>query len=300
MESILQNLIDNFIFLLFFEILFLGSIIKQGKKAEYRKLAFILIIFLSLMFWISCFLIQKNGWNPYYSLASLGFVLVLGFIFRKWVWPFKTHCVKCGKKLTISQILSIDENKCEDCLLEDHPEYRVVKVGSAKRDSFWDDWEYDYLFSTVIIMNEKNEILLIERKNKLKGSGRISGATAFCKEDEDTLQACYRAAEEETGLKISEPTHMGYLSMALPVGNLRGHVYLAKTYEGEIKETENNRPFWHKAKGLPFSQMSVDYKVWLPHLVKGTHFDYYIIGNKQGQVSKDSLYIDTDEEYLNF
>lgn len=300
MDAILQNVIDNFIFLLFFEILFLGSIIRQGKKAEYKKLAFILIIFLSLLFWVALFVIKSNGWNSYYAFVPLGFVLIVGFIFRKWVWPFKTKCVKCGKKLTITQILSIDENKCEECFLEDHPEQREVKAGTTKRDSFWDTWEYDYLFSTVIIMNQKKEILLIERKNKLKGSGRISGATAFCKEDENTLDACLRAAEEETGLKISNPVHMGYLNMALSVGNLRGHVYLATQYEGEIKETENNKPYWQKTKGMPFKQMSVDYKVWLPHLVKGTHFDYYIIGNKQGQVAKDSLYIDSDEEYLNF
>lgn len=300
MGNLLASIIDNFIFILFFEVLFLGSIIRQGKKTVKKRNAFLIIIGMSLLLWLALSVIQKNGWNPYFSLAVLGVEILAGFLLRKWVWPFKRRCVKCGKDLTITQILSIDENKCDDCFLEDHPGFRPKPNRVGKRDKFWDTWRYDYLFSTVIIMNDKGQMLLIDKTAKAKGSGKICGATAFCKAGEDTLEACHRAAFEETGLRIYNPRHMGYLSLALPSGNLRGHVYLATEHEGQIRGAEGSRPFWQGRKGIPFKQMSVDCKVWLPHLLNGTEFDYYAIGNEAGQVQKDQLYIDTDPEYLDY
>lgn len=34
---------------------------------------------------------------------------------RKLLLPYRTHCVQCGAKLTLSRVLSWDSNKCASC-----------------------------------------------------------------------------------------------------------------------------------------------------------------------------------------
>lgn len=47
--------------------------------------------------------------------STLIISIVTGFLLKKVLFPYVTKCESCGKKLSISQILFIDDLKCEKC-----------------------------------------------------------------------------------------------------------------------------------------------------------------------------------------
>jgi len=44
---------------------------------------------------------------------------------------------------------------------------------------------------------------------------------------------------------------------------------LARDWEGEIKETEEMKPKWFDINSIPYEEMWVDDKFWLPQVLEG-------------------------------
>ena len=67
------------------------------------------------------------------------------------------HCTKCGKKMDWNRMIGYDENLCQDCYWEAHPEEKEAEDNKKKTpeeireekfvqadkvsDIPWDDWE---------------------------------------------------------------------------------------------------------------------------------------------------------------
>ena len=228
----------------------------------------------------------------------VGFIFpVLGIIaiivFRKSFWPFRLHCVKCGKKLDYNRIIGYDENLCQDCYWEAHPEEKEAEeakkktseelleekfVNANKVDEIpWDLWEPTES-CVLTYVTDGDRILMIMKKTGL-GSGYINAPGGHIELEETKTEAAIRETKEETGLTVSNLDERGVLRFQFKDGlRMLGYVFFTSTWEGElIDECEETKPFWTDISTLDYSAMWEDDRLWLPMALEGKKFSGYFI-----------------------
>ena len=57
--------------------------------------------------------------------------------------------------------------------------------------------------------------------------------------------------------------------------NLIGHIYRIHEWEGEPVETEEMSPQWYKLHEIPYDEMWIDDKYWLPLFLERKHLKAY-------------------------
>ena len=112
-------------------------------------------------------------------------------------------------------------------------------------------------------------------KKKGFGLGKwngVGGKLDFNRGDKDIFDTAIREIKEEIGVKIKDIEKVAILSFYFPYQsewNQDVHVFLAKNWKGEPKETDEMKPKWFKIKEIPFDEMWPDDKFWLPKILKG-------------------------------
>ena len=121
---------------------------------------------------------------------------------------------------------------------------------------------------TLLYIVKGDEVLLIEKKRGL-GKGFYNGVGGKVEDGETPIKTAVRECIEEIGVEPINPTWMGVLEFYND-GALYGyvHVFVAKDYKGEPKETEEAKPIWFKIDRLPYDNMWEDDKYWLPLVLK--------------------------------
>ena len=221
----------------------------------------------------------------------LGIAVII--IFRKQFWPFRRHCVKCGKKLDYNRIIGYDENLCQDCYWEAHPDEKALEDAKNKtpeevlEDKFvsadkvddipWDLWEPTES-CVLTYVTECDRILMIMKKTGL-GSGYINAPGGHIELEETKTEAAIRETKEETGITVSNLEERGVLRFQFKDGlRMLGYVFFTSEWEGElIDECEETKPFWTNISELDYSAMWEDDRMWLPMALEGKKFSGYFI-----------------------
>ncbi|MBU2577088.1 MAG: 8-oxo-dGTP diphosphatase [Nanoarchaeota archaeon] len=127
---------------------------------------------------------------------------------------------------------------------------------------------------TLVIIHQKPRVLLAMKKQRF-GVGHYNGFGGGLEEGE-TLQECaIRETREEAGIGISELKYMGKILFKFLDRDEQDHeVHFYKTtnYEGEPKETEEMAPIWFEQDSLPYNEMWIDDKYWMPLLLEDKKF----------------------------
>lgn len=119
----------------------------------------------------------------------------------------------------------------------------------------------------------KDEQLLLIRKKRGIGAGKINGPGGKVDPGETPLAAAIRETQEEIGVLPLDPQPRGDLVFRFADGLvLRCIVYLARDYSGEPRETDEAVPWWFPVNALPYSEMWEDDASWIPLLLEGKHF----------------------------
>jgi 8-oxo-dGTP pyrophosphatase MutT (NUDIX family) len=104
---------------------------------------------------------------------------------------------------------------------------------------------------TAIILNDKNQVLGVSRKDDHEDFGLVGGKVD--KEDISLETAIAREVMEETGLTINTDTMVQILSMHKVMSNgYMGHTYVIRDWSGEI---DTNEP--HVVKWLTFADLEL-------------------------------------------
>ena len=114
-----------------------------------------------------------------------------------------------------------------------------------------------------IINEERGEVLLIRKKRGL-GAGKINGPGGKMEPGETSLECAIRETQEELGVTALNPAHHGELAFQF-VDGLRMHVdvFVATGLEGTPVETPEALPLWTRLDALPFDEMWADDVHWL-------------------------------------
>ncbi len=126
--------------------------------------------------------------------------------------------------------------------------------------------------ATLCYILKDGQLLLIRKKRGI-GAGKINGPGGKVDPDELPLAAAIRETEEEVGVTPVDPGLRGELVFYFKDGpTLRCLIYLARDFLGTPHETDEAVPLWYPVDALPYDQMWEDDREWLPLLLAEKHF----------------------------
>jgi 8-oxo-dGTP diphosphatase len=119
----------------------------------------------------------------------------------------------------------------------------------------------------------KDDRLLLIRKKRGFGAGKINAPGGKIEPGETALEAAIRETCEEVGVVPLRPKPRGELHFQFVDGySLHCTVFLATDLRGEPVDTAEAAPFWADINALPYDEMWEDDRHWLPLLLEGKSF----------------------------
>lgn len=132
--------------------------------------------------------------------------------------------------------------------------------------------------------------VLLGRKNRGLGIGRIVGPGGKVEPGEDIRAAAVRELVEEVGL-VAEPADLvpiatiTYPFPTRPQLSQRSFAFALPAFHGEVRESAELTPDWWPLRALPLEHMWADAKLWLPSALAGTYQEATItIGDRDDVV----------------
>ncbi|MDC7226402.1 MAG: 8-oxo-dGTP diphosphatase [Spirochaetales bacterium] len=256
---------------------------KHCVKKRTSTLIWAVLIF---AFYVVVIVVASNeGLSDYFLLAGVAIVAVAAYILREKAIPYKIKCVSCGERMSFERIMYYDSNMCEKCdppVEEEEPKpgflqkfmkpaeepqaepEKPVVVPDTVEEVDWDSWKFtEQAVICYIKDNDKNQVLLINKKTGL-GAGKVNAPGGRIEPGEMPLEAVVRECQEEVGLTPADPKHVGDLFFIFKNGHsLRGFVYTAEAFSGDMIETDEAEPFWCDRERIPYDKMWADDALWL-------------------------------------
>jgi len=135
----------------------------------------------------------------------------------------------------------------------------------------WDAW-LPGMRATLMFVRRGDEILLIRKKRGI-GAGKINGPGGKIDPGESPLQAAVRETREELGITPLQPVKAGELCFAMSdMEDIHCHVFVANGHLGDPVETAEAVPRWTSVHAIPWEEMWEDDIHWLPGLLAGRTF----------------------------
>ena len=130
----------------------------------------------------------------------------------------------------------------------------------------WDHWQ-PVDTATILFVIQGDQILLIRKKRGL-GAGKINGPGGKVDDGESPLEAAIRETEEELCITPLTPTYVGEHQFQFKDGySLKVSLFRATSFLGKPTETEEAIPLWFPVNEIPYEQMWADDVYWLPHVL---------------------------------
>jgi len=122
----------------------------------------------------------------------------------------------------------------------------------------------------LFVIDAPRQRLLLIRKKRGHGAGKINGPGGKLDPGETPLQCALRETHEETGVTVhdaEERARIRFIELDGP--QWFGHVFVAHSHSGAPVETDEAKPLWAPLSALPFAQMWADDRIWLPAVLAG-------------------------------
>ena len=138
-------------------------------------------------------------------------------------------------------------------------------------DINWSNWQAKDP-ATLLFIIKNNKILLIRKKRGL-GAGKINGPGGKLEPGETFLDCAIREVQEELCITPSAPEYIGENLFQFTDGySIHVHTFIATDFTGEPTETDEAIPLWYSLDEIPYKEMWEDDKYWLPLVLKGQRF----------------------------
>lgn len=127
--------------------------------------------------------------------------------------------------------------------------------------------------ATLLFVIRDEEVLLI-RKQRGLGAGKINGPGGRLHVGEAPLQAAIREVEEEVCVTPHDISESGELSFQFVDGySIHVHVFRAAGCVGDARATPEAIPLWTPIDQIPYDEMWADDRIWLPMMFERRRFN---------------------------
>jgi 8-oxo-dGTP diphosphatase len=158
-----------------------------------------------------------------------------------------------------------------------------LEQNSKKMD--WSSWQPRER-ATLAFVRDGEQVLMIRKKRGL-GAGKINGVGGRLEHGESPLQGILRETREELEITLIDPVQRGELHFQFLDGySLFCTVFVATRFDGTPVETEEAAPLWFDVGQLPFHEMWEDDKLWLPQALEGKSFRGFFVFDGDKMVSE--------------
>jgi 8-oxo-dGTP diphosphatase len=263
---------------------------RHQKHCEKKRVSTLIWAALVFVFYVIVILIAANeAISDNFLIVGVAIIAVAAYILRKKALPYTLKCTSCGAKLDFNRIMYYDSNMCVKCdpiVEEEEPKpgflqklmkappqpepvaEEPVVVPDTVDEVDWNSWKFTEE-AVICYIKDKDQLLLINKKTGL-GAGKVNAPGGRIEAGEMPIEAAVRECQEEVGLTPINPEYVTDLFFIFKNGHsLRGFVFYAEAFEGEMIETDEAEPFWCDMSSLPLDKMWADDELWLPRMLKG-------------------------------
>lgn len=128
------------------------------------------------------------------------------------------------------------------------------------------------LETTLLLLRKENQILLAMKKRGF-GKDKFNGVGGKIEANETPEMAMIRESQEEIDVTPTEYKKVGLIEfIEFYMGdkiNIAFHLFVATAWDGEPKESDEMKPQWFDLDKIPYEQMFIDDKYWLPLVLEG-------------------------------
>ena len=149
----------------------------------------------------------------------------------------------------------------------------------------WQAWQPTE-HAVLCFVRSGGRLLLIRKKRGL-GAGKVNGPGGRIEGGETAAQAAVRETEEEVGVTPLALREAGELAFQFTDGyGLHCKVFVASDLRGEPRETDEALPFWCAEDRVPFDEMWADDRLWFPMMLSGTRFQGVFVFDGDAMLSR--------------
>lgn len=265
------------------------------EHGEQKRFASLYVAGLLLLLYGELLMLQKY-FSPAVAdrliLPAVAVAALAAYFLRYKILIFRRSCERCDARLPIKTILYYDDNLCDSCRegagedtvhsqpaeefdieatdpLINPPDKNLLKEVPRDVNAFdWEAWKPSEEAVLCYIFQD-DHVLLINKKRGL-GRGKVNAPGGRIEAGESPQETAVRELQEEVGLTPLEPYEVARLSFVFTNGySLKGHVFFAHSYEGDLIETDEAEPFWTAVEKIPYDRMWEDDQLWLPRAIGG-------------------------------
>jgi 8-oxo-dGTP diphosphatase len=136
----------------------------------------------------------------------------------------------------------------------------------------WTHWQPALRATLLFIIDEAHQTVLLIRKKRGLGAGKINGPGGKLDPGETSTQCAVRETQEELHVTALDPVKHGELWFQFTDGlSMIVDVFLATQWQGTPTETEEAIPLWTSLEALPLHEMWADDAIWLERTLKQRH-----------------------------
>ena len=136
----------------------------------------------------------------------------------------------------------------------------------------WNHWQPSLRATLLFIIDEANQKVLLIRKKRGLGAGKINGPGGKLDPGETSQECAVRETQEELHVTALNPAKHGELWFQFTDGlGMIVDVFLATQWEGPPTETPEAIPLWTSINAIPLNEMWADDSVWLERTLKQRH-----------------------------
>lgn len=135
----------------------------------------------------------------------------------------------------------------------------------------WARWRAKDLATLLFVV--KNDRILLIRKRRGLGAGKINGPGGRLEDGETPLEAAVREVEEEVCVTPLDPIEIGQLRFQFVDGySIHGFVFHSEDFRGVPETTDEAIPQWTRLDRIPYEEMWADDRHWMPLLLERRPF----------------------------
>ena len=148
--------------------------------------------------------------------------------------------------------------------------------------------------TTLLLMIKDGKILLGEKKKGF-GKGKLNGPGGKIEPGETPEQGMIRETREEVGITPTKYKEMGTVEFVEwykgEEQNVIFYLYVATEYEGELKESDEMKPYWFDLDNIPYDKMFEDDSYWMPIVLEGNKIQAFFEYDKEWKMVRHEVKI---------